>query len=363
MKSELSPAMKKLRQYIDKQFFIDRVNTLLKDDSSLLIDSFVSNICNLNCKHCYFGDTQPHSEAVSLSRWISFIEEALKIRFHHFHFSGKEPFLDKRLHEIFAFLDEKKQIYPQLFYGAVSNGTSLNADQYNSVLATNISYLEFSIEGLNKYNDSVRGDGVFSVVINTIKALNEKYKINITSTVFEDNHQDLISVVDFLRKIGIRKFNFAPIVSFSSNNIEPVYSLPSRTILKFIDKCFDYIENIREPDPLNIRICLTKQIAYDLFCQRTRLSSKINEYIYNGDEIRFQMDNKVVEISFPLLYIPFFSELVITHDGYIIPCADDIHYKNISEICLPQVNIKKNNIEEILQIRAEYINQYLNDNL
>ena len=39
--------------------------------------------------------------------------------------------------------------------------------------------------------------------------------------------------------------------------------------------------------------------------------------------MKYQRGNKVLEFSYPLLSIPFLNELVVTHDGYIISCADD----------------------------------------
>ena len=58
--------------------------------------------------------------------------------------------------------------------------------------------------------------------------------------------------------------------------------------------------------------------------------------------MKYQRGNKVLEFSYPLLSIPFLNELVVTHDGYIISCADDIHYKYLDKIALPNVNIVKN---------------------
>ena len=78
--------------------------------------------------------------------------------------------------------------------------------------------------------------------------------------------------------------------------------------------------------------------------------------------MKYQRGNKVLEFSYPLLSIPFLNELVVTHDGYIISCADDIHYKYLDKIALPNVNIVKNSFAEILQARHEFIltKNYLN---
>lgn len=96
---------------------------------------------------------------------------------------------------------------------------------------------------------------------------------------------------------------------------------------------------------------------------KTILTGKIEEYIYRGNKMKYQRGNKVLEFSYPLLSIPFLNELVVTHDGYIISCADDIHYKYLDKIALPNVNIVKNSFAEILQARNEFILCYLDKEL
>ena len=63
----------------------------------------------------------------------------------HFHFSGKESFLDNRIFDILNLLAENKEDR-RIFYGVVSNGMSMDIQGYDEVLATNISYLEISLE-------------------------------------------------------------------------------------------------------------------------------------------------------------------------------------------------------------------------
>ena len=101
------------------------------------------------------------------------------------------------------------------------------------------------------------------------------------------------------------------------------------------------MNNDNSPDAIDIRICMTKAMAYELFLKENILTGKIEEYVYRGNKMKYQRGNKVLEFSYPLLSIPFLNELVVTHDGYIISCADDIHYKYLDKIALPNVNIVK----------------------
>ena len=141
-----------LKKYIDKASFMEHIDAKLRQNEPMIIDSFVSNKCNLKCRHCYFGDARPISEPVSLARWRSFLDEAIGMGMKHFHFSGKESFLDNRIFDILNLLAEYKEDR-KIFYGVVSNGMCMDIQGYDEVLATNISYLEISLEGSGKYND------------------------------------------------------------------------------------------------------------------------------------------------------------------------------------------------------------------
>lgn len=193
---------------------MEHIDAKLRQNEPMIIDSFVSNKCNLKCRHCYFGDARPISESVSLARWRSFLDEAIGMGMKHFHFSGKESFLDNRIFDILNLLAEYKEDR-KIFYGVVSNGMSMDIQGYDEVLATNISYLEISLEGSGKYNDLIRGENGYNTVYELIENVEHRDKINITSTIFDDNGADLLSMLLAYWKLGVDKFNFAPIMYYS----------------------------------------------------------------------------------------------------------------------------------------------------
>lgn len=51
-----------LKKYIDKASFMEHIDAKLRQNEPMIIDSFVSNKCNLKCRHCYFGDARPISD-------------------------------------------------------------------------------------------------------------------------------------------------------------------------------------------------------------------------------------------------------------------------------------------------------------
>ena len=213
------------------------------------------------------------------------------------------------------------------------------------------------------YNDLIRGENGYNTVYELIENVEHRDKINITSTIFDDNGADLLSMLLAYWKLGVDKFNFAPIMYYSPFEMKPLKSLSCESLLGFVSLCLDFMNNDNSPDAIDIRICMTKAMAYELFLKENILTGKIEEYIYRGNKMKYQRGNKVLEFSYPLLSIPFLNELVVTHDGYIISCADDIHYKYLDKIALPNVNIVKNSFAEILQARNEFILCYLDKEL
>ena len=233
-----------------------------------------------------------------------FLDEAIGMGMKHFHFSGKESFLDNRIFDILNLLAEYKEDR-KIFYGVVSNGMSMDIQGYDEVLATNISYLEISLEGSGKYNDLIRGENGYNTVYELIENVEHRDKINITSTIFDDNGADLLSMLLAYWKLGVDKFNFAPIMYYSPFEMKPLKSLSCESLLGFVSLCLDFMNNDNSPDAIDIRICMTKAMAYELFLKENILTGKIEEYIYRGNKMKYQRGIRCW--SLVILYSAFHS--------------------------------------------------------
>lgn len=49
-----------LKKYIDKASFMEHIDAKLRQNEPMIIDSFVSNKCNLKCRHCYLEMPGPY---------------------------------------------------------------------------------------------------------------------------------------------------------------------------------------------------------------------------------------------------------------------------------------------------------------
>lgn len=349
----------KLSEYIDHEAFVKSLSDTISQHEQIIVDLFVSNQCNLHCKHCYFLDYKPIGTPLTLQKWYDIINNCIDVGIKHFHISGKEPFCDQRILSIIEHLNKLASIH-DLKYGLVTNGTLLSTEYLQELLNSNMSYIEFSLEGDIEYNLKIRGKNSYESIYSLINEVSDKKKINITSTYFGDNLHNIKQMFDKYINIGITKFNIAPYQKYDSNNLLPLDELSYIKMIDLIIYFRHYLEEKKE-QPIDIRICVSRRHAYDMFINNNILTSDINQFLFNQKKIVYKLGDNILEVNYPLLYIPYLPQIIITNDGMIIPCADDIHYKKVYEISLG--NIIDHDMNYILSKRKDYIYNFINQQL
>lgn len=351
--------IEKFSRHIDKESFEISVFNMIPQYDHVIFDMFVSNVCNLKCRHCYFLDYKPKESSLSLQNWYDIIDDCVSLGIKHFHFSGKEPFCDPRIPLLLEKLNDIAKKH-DLEYGVVTNGTMLNAEYLTKLINSHLTYLEFSLEGDSTFNQKIRGVNSFDSVLNLISRVSDKSKLNITSTYFGNNLLDLQNMIKMYANIGVSKFNIAPFLKYERNTLLPVEELDYRLMVDLICGLREFLESIKKKS-LDVRICVTRRQAFDMFRHENALTEDIGNYIYNGNPLLYKINGNILEVNFPLLFIPFLSQLVVTTDGLVIPCADDIHYVNLRELAL--ADMKYDNIATVIKKRHDFISTYINQKL
>lgn len=349
----------KLAEYIEKDSFVRSLSQTISRSEQIVMDLFVSNTCNLHCKHCYFLDYRPKGDPLSLQKWYDIIDESIEVGIRHFHFSGKEPFCDQNVPLLLDRINQLSRIH-DLRYGLVTNGTMLTTKYLQELIDSNLSYIEFSLEGDVEFNSKVRGSNSFDSIYSLIKSIPNKTKLNITSTFFGDNNYDLENMIDKFVNIGISKFNIAPYLKFDNKFLFPIDELGYQRMIDLVDYFRCYLEKYKT-ESIDIRICVSRRQAFDMYMNANILSDAINKYVFNRKKIVFEVGRNVLEMNFPLLYIPYLTQIIITNDGIIIPCADDIHYKNLHEISIGEIS--NCNMKSVMAKRKEFIFTYINQKI
>lgn len=148
----------------------------------------VTDNCNLRCRHCYHfhGKSEFRKEEVPLELWEERFRELHRKGVRFILLVGGEPALRK---DVLMLAD---RTFPLVY--VITNGTIKIPDEFNHRLIV-------SLDGSEKMNDSIRGKGTFSKVIENYSG-DRRVVINMTLT--KENYRELEDVVKIARRNGFR---------------------------------------------------------------------------------------------------------------------------------------------------------------
>lgn len=322
------------------------------DVSNLIVDMFISDKCNLKCKHCYFGNTQTKGNLLSTQEWMDVISSFYEEGIRHFHISGRESSLDSRIPEIISYIKE----LGGTFTGLVSNGTG-KEQYYNELINAGVDYLEFSIDGLERTHNYIRGGNIFSKVISLLDSLSGYSNIIDVSTCLNTKSIDeYFELIDICYGCGVRKFFATPFLIRGNAESFKSYSISAKAYCQLINNSFNYLET--KPDnKIALKYCIPYDMILPMIEEDSSFRQRVIDYLTGKGELIYHINGNVMEISIDFFDIKFLQNISITSDGEVIPCADyisDIDYTRYSI-----GNVIKTEISAIIKSRAETINNNL----
>lgn len=177
-----------------------------------LLDFFVNQKCNLNCKICYVKKFN-YNQNLNFKDIKKIIDEAINLGVKIMAIVGKEPLLllETTL-DILTYLKSKKRNY-NIIYGIVTNGTLLNRETVKKLLSTNIDYIDISIDGTEEIHNGIRGINTFQKIVNNLDKVIDltKDKLFIDFTLQSQNKNNLQDLIIFLyEKFKIKNIVVSP---------------------------------------------------------------------------------------------------------------------------------------------------------
>lgn len=342
---------KELRKWLSEFVTFDYDN-YESDLSNLIVDLFISDKCNLGCKHCYFGDTHTIGNPLSLEQWKIVIDSFYSKGVRHFHISGRESFLDNRVLDIVSFIKRKNGT----FSGLVSNGTG-QLHFYRSLINEGVDYLEFSIDGTEDTHNYIRGRGVFNEVINTLESLSQFSNIIDISTCLNKNSADeYFTIIELCSNLGIKKFFATPFLESGNGKSFKSFSISPYNYSMLIKESFGYL-NKHSNKGIIIKYCIPHDETFKLIENGVFFKQLLVDYLTGQSELILPVQGNLIQIALNLLDVKFLHNISITTDGEVIPCSDFIGYKNYQRFSLG--NIVNNNIDTIMLSRTEKIKKSL----
>lgn len=207
--------MDSLRKYL---YYLSRFIIKPLFPPELLILS-LTDWCNLKCITCSIKrEITKENLEVDIKKIFDIVNQAKDMKIETVVLSGGEPFLVKEIFEIVEYIKKikiKVSVTTNGFYG----------DQLTEKIArSQIDHLHFSLDGLHKHNDEIRGRGSYDRLmqtINLIRQLNPNQSIGIGTVICSKNCNDLFEMTKIADSLKVNIMNFIP---FLINNINPQYS-------------------------------------------------------------------------------------------------------------------------------------------
>ena len=310
------------KHFLDETIVERAIEYSKTDLRFFMLDLFLGETCNLYCKHCYFGEHKPISSLLNYEQWISIIDDFLDYGCRHFHISGKESLLTSHTYDVIRYLVKVKEKYKNIFWGIITNGTSLNFEEYNEILDCPIDYLEISVDGDEYFHDYIRGVGTYEKITNTLLKLHNLSKINISYTISGLNYKDFENVVKKLYNLGVKKFYCSPIQMKGRaiyNQIPIINSNQYFETIEEIIKCV-CVNNFQHT---NFRFSIPHIYVEDMLKMKL-YHNKIKEYFQFGKNIFFKVGSNTIEFSLHTISIPLFTQASITSDGNVLSSSDKV---------------------------------------
>ncbi len=175
---------------------------------SLHLQWHITEKCNLRCKHCYTESKYLENELSEeeLYRVLDQYKELLNKwniskKDTHLTLTGGEPLLRKEFFPLIERFYENKSLFR---YNVMSNGMLIDRKIARKLKELEVENVQLSIEGMEKNNDEIRGQGTFKRIVNAAKVLkDENLHISFSLTVFRQNFKDIEKLIELCLSLGV----------------------------------------------------------------------------------------------------------------------------------------------------------------
>lgn len=186
---------------LDKVSNIRKIqNTFVKNALSFPTKVFIdiTNVCNLQCIHCHSDSTPKNDNEFSLEKIYEVIDQCYKMGVFVIKLSGGELLLYKHIEDVIKYIREK-----QMAVSMITNGTIMSENIINMILQYKVD-IGISLDGSELTHNSIRGNGVYEKVLNTInKLLGRGIKPSIQFTLMPDNLKDVQFIIQLTKTLNI----------------------------------------------------------------------------------------------------------------------------------------------------------------
>ncbi|MEM2452498.1 MAG: radical SAM protein, partial [Candidatus Methanomethylicia archaeon] len=183
-----------------------------KLDAPFLVVWNFTNMCNLNCKHCYQNAKTVLKNELTLEEKINVLKQFEEAGVAAIAFSGGEPLIHPHFFKI------AEEAVRRGFYTAIAtNGTIITDEIARKIKNIGINYVEISLDSIDPVkHDNFRGvRGAWEKTINGIlNCVKNDIFTGIAVTTLKMNYKECRKIIEFAKNIGVKRvifFNFIPV--------------------------------------------------------------------------------------------------------------------------------------------------------
>ncbi len=168
----------------------------------IFIKWYITELCNLRCKHCYLSEYKAHSNLELILEFLNFFKQKGVIGYS---LLGGEPLLRKDLEVIVAKICEYKQSV-----NISTNGVLATKARAQSLVSAGLKQFQVSLDSHKKEtNNFLRGENTFEKILAGIQNLkNSGAYVKIGHTISKINYKDVQNIIDLAIALSLDEIRF-----------------------------------------------------------------------------------------------------------------------------------------------------------
>lgn len=173
----------------------------LKNQAQLTVSVYLTKLCNLRCRTCYFNAGEPFEKELKSQDWIKIVKKLADIGVKRVYILGGEPTVLPRGF-LLSFLNEVKEY--GLNASLSTNGILINEELADELKKLRVEQVQVSIDGsTEEVNDYIRGKGSYNAATKAVKVLRDKgLEVSTSMTLTSVNYYQADEFIKLSESLG-----------------------------------------------------------------------------------------------------------------------------------------------------------------
>ncbi len=218
--------------------------------------------CDSNCVHCTSAGKPAVQNELDTADALKIVDQAADFGATFFGVTGGQPFLRKDLFQVIAHAKEAG-----LNASIITDGRLMDKEAVENIIKYQVK-ISVSIDGAEKTNDAIRGQGAYAAAVSAIKKFSEEKLLNCLVYTFANadpitnaNVEDMRHVLDLARKYDARWVVFHGFIPYSKDKKALLADLTPQQYEWVCNQLYDLTVEYQGNPGINIYIPFYARVA------------------------------------------------------------------------------------------------------